>query len=456
MNIAGTGFQVWPLTTGNNDDPSLTLGKPTSFNCNTVPDRCPTGPLAYYLPGIIVTFSGQIVQAGGTGQIVYQDRLCGALFDSFDWIQCWHGNQVSANHVKGADWFPIEYNAMGFRHPLRIRNFVAAAGNGTYPFEISVFVPACSGFGRLFLETMQLSTLFRNSQLKINVAALSVLQNFSPGATFTNLTARASAVLVPRQELVLGPAVEWILTQIVAGSNSPQVQIKNFGTDTQMQGVEPGGGVISLMELCLVGDQGGAFTADTITQYQFPWRGQQVTQHPQAIMAQVIGGMPNDRNHAFNTTPTGGISDFTGYPYAQNNTGAMPANPNQDLTGAYAWIMAQGADQLELTDLQTADSDQSYFLTSSSPFGATHMVLGQYARSWQASMVQNWVQQITAGGAGSLAAYVLGASGLASAQLHRRTPKARHITSQDQARYLAYQFAPAPVAGKLAGSPAGR
>lgn len=440
MNISGTGFQVWPLTTGNNDDPTLTAGKPTSFNCNTVPDRCPTGPLANYMPGIEVTFSGTVVQAGGAGSAIFADRFAGALFDSFDWIQCWHGNQTSANYVKGVNWFPMSYNAMGFRGPVRVPSLIAAAANGTYTFDYTVFVPACSGFGRLFLETMQLAVLFRNSQLKVNVAPASVLTNMSAGATFGAITARASAILVPRQDLVLGPAIEWVLTQIVAGTSSPQVQVKGFGTDTQMQGVEAGGGVITLMELTSIMDQGGVFTGENVTQYQFPWRGQQVTQHMQAIVSQVITGMPNDRAQIISPTVVVGNTDFIGYPYQLGNLQTAGAAANLDQRNLYGWIMAQGADNLELTQLQTADTDQSYFLTVSGGFAAgSHQILGQFARSWQQQMVQNWVGQVTAGGGASLAAYVLG-NNYTKASLKRRTPRAQHVITADQTRYLPWQL----------------
>jgi hypothetical protein len=438
MNLTGTGIQVWPLTTGSNDEPLLTPGKPTSFSCSTVPDRCPTGPLANYLPGIIVTFFGQVVQAGGAGAPIYPDRFCGALFESLDWAQCWHGVQVSSNYVKGIHWFPTEFNAMGFRHPLRVRSIVAPAANGTYAFEQSIFVPACSGFGKLFLETMQLALLFRNSQLKINAAQTAALTTMSPGASITNLSARASACLVPRQDLVLGPAIETVLTTVVAGSASPQVEIKNFGTDTQLQGVESGGGVITLLELSSVNDQGGAFACENVVQYNFPWRGQTQSYHPQALLQTVIGALPNDRNQ---TTPDlTDNTDFVGYPYKQGNAPAA-GTANLDLVGMYGWIMAQGGNDLQLTELQTADVNQSYFLQVAGGFGAEHLILGQYARSWQQTMITNWVQQITAGGSGSLAQYVLGAQGLAAAKLGRRTPRTKHSISKDQLRYLPWQLA---------------
>jgi len=443
MNLTGTGFQVWPLTTGNNDDPSLSPGKPTSFNCNTVPDRCPTGPLAYYLPGIEVTFSGTVTQPAEGALPIFQDQFYGALFDSLDWIQCWHGSQISSSYVKGVNWMPIEYNAMGFRHPLRLSTLIAPATAGDYPFEVTIFVPACSMFGKMSLETMQLALLFRNSQLKVNVASSAALDAISTGAVFKapGVTARASAILVPRQELVLGPAIEWVLTQIVAGNNSSQVQIQNFGTDSQMQGVEPGGGVITLMELANVLNQEGVFVAENVTQFNFPWRGQQVTQHVQALISQIITGMPNDRPHTM-VFASGENNDFNGYPYTMANA-PLPGGgggSGVDATNLLGWIMAQGADDLDLTALQTADTPQSYFLTVDGGFnGGSHQVLQQFARSWQPAMVQNWIDQITAGGPGSLARYVL-QGGLSKAQPRRRAPKTKHIVTTDQTRYLAWQL----------------
>ena len=289
---------------------------------------------------------------------------------------------------------------------------------------------------------MQLAILFRNSQLKVNAAPAASLTAVSPGSTFTGggVTARASAVLVPRQDLVLGPATEWVLSQIVAGASSPQVQIKGFGTDSQLQGVEAGGGVITLMELSNVLQQGGVFAGENITQYQFPWRGQQVTQHPQAIVSQVVTGMPNDRNHAFAATGATNILDYAGYPYTQDDSPPSPEVSAVNLKNLYGWIMAQGADDLDLTQLQTADTNQSYFLTVTGGFSAgSHQVLGQFARSWQQDMVKNWVGQVTAGDGASLAAYVLGQNWKKSG-LRRRTPRSQHVVTHDQTRYLAWQL----------------
>lgn len=442
MDLNGTGSQSWPLTTGNNDNPSLVQGKPTSFFCNTVPDRCPTGPLAYALPYVLLTIAGTLTQPATSGSPVYYDVLRACLIDSIDWITAWHGTPVSANHVKGAFLPLVEYLSGGYRFATRQRPPIPAAA-GAYPFELTVAIPASSSkLGDNLSNTSQLALLYQTSQIKVNVAAAGVLDSVSTGATFTGgITARASAKLIPTTELVLGTAVETILHQTVAGANSPQVQIKGFGTDTLLNGVQAKGGVMWLGELTNVNLQGGVFAAENVTQYAFPWRGQQQTQHPQAILADFLGTMVNDRPHVMPTTVAGGDSEFTNYPYVMK-TSDQPTTTStlMDLKGLQAWIMVQGGDRFELTDCQTADSDQSYFLTVNGGFSAgSHLILARYARAWQAGMLNNWVGQITKGGSNSLAAYVLGQN-YARGQLRQRLP-ARHTLTPDQRTYLPWQFA---------------
>ena len=78
-------------------------------------------------------------------------------------------------------------------------------------------------------------------------------------------------------------------------------------------------------------------------------------------------------------------------------------------------------------------------------YTGTHQILGQYARSWQKSMRDNWVAQVMAGGGGSLAAYVLGTN-YGSAVLARRGAQGKSYTTADEARYLPWQLYPASVA----------
>jgi len=438
-----TGGQPWPLTTGNNDNPTLTQGRPTSFFCNTVPDRCPTGPLAYILPYVVLTIYGTVIQSGTLGSKVYSDDLVRALINSIDWITAWHGTPVSANHVLGSNLPVVEYVAGGYRYALR-RRPVTSATAATYPFQISVAIPASSSrLGRLMWDTSQLAALFQSSQLKINVADATVLAGMSTGATFGTLTARCSAQLFPTSELVLGTPVENILHQTVAGTNSPQVQIKGFGTDTMLNGVQSKGGVMFLGELTNVAGQGGAFAAEKITQFSFPWRGQQQIQHMEALVHGMLTAFPNDRPQNLPITPSGGDSEFANPPYTQNNddTSTTSTTTPLDETNLRWFPLGVNPDSdLQLTDLQTAENDQSYFLTSSNGFSGTHLILAQYARAFSESMRADWVKQVTKGGASSLAAYVLGPN-YTKANIGQRLPAGRHVITNDQLTYCPWQLA---------------
>jgi hypothetical protein len=448
MRKNATGSQSWPLTTGNNDNPTLTPGAPTSFFCNTVPDRAPGG-LAYYLPYVLLTIVGTVQQSGTAGVAIAYDVLRQCIIDSIDWITAWHGTVVSANHVKGK-WLPIvEYVSGGYGYATRQPEVIPAAA-GTYPFEMTIAIPASScAIGELESNTSQLALLFQTSQIKVNVAAASVLTSVSPGATLGPITARASAQLNPSPELILGTPVEWILEQTVAGASSPQVQIKGFGTDTLVQGVENKGGVLWLGELTNVNNQGGVFAAETVTGFSMPWANQQQTYHPQALISAMLTGLPNQRPAVFPTTVTKGDAEGNVFPYAANTSNETTTTSTlMTAKGLLAWIIRQAAQDAQLTNAQTAENDQSYFLNLNTTFSAgSHLILGAYARRFTRDMRMNWLGQVSKGGSNSLAAHVLGnnwQSAVTNAQrndLRQRIPRARHVTTPDQMTYLPFQLA---------------
>jgi hypothetical protein len=442
MQRLGTGAQAWALTTGNNSNPSLSQGQATNFFCNTVPDRCQTGPLAYLLPFVILTIYGNVVQAGTAGSVVYTDDLTAALIQSINWITAWHGTPVSSNHVLGSNLPIVEYINGGYRYALRRRPAIAAAA-GTYPFQLSVAIPASAArYGHLMRNTSQLAKCFQTSQLQINVAAASVMTALSTGATLTSLTAKCSAILYPTTELVLGTPVENILHQTVAGTNSSEVQIKGFGTSTLLNGVQPKGGVLFLGELTNQGQQNGVFAAENVTQLQFPWRGQQQINHIEALVSPFMQAQGSSRPQTQPGILTGGDSEFAGYPYNMSNSDQMTtaASAAMDLKGLRVFPLVYADDEVSLTDLETADGDASYFLTVSGGFSSgTHQVLAQYAKAWQPSMVNDWQKLITDGDGGSLAAYVLGQN-WRQGKIGRRLPFGRYTMTEDQKTYLPYQF----------------
>jgi hypothetical protein len=433
-----TGGQLWKLQAGSNDTPTLTMGTTTKWQLNDVPDRCPTGNLAYYLPYLLLTITGTVTQAGGTGVAIPKDRLVALLIQSIDWNNAWHGTPVSADHVLGTNLRVVEFHAGGFEYAQRQANEIAAA-NGATTFTLTIAVPACDRRGGLISETSQLSLLYQPSNFKLNMAAASVLTAFSPGATFSGLVGQLSAYLDPRQEIVLGTPVEWILHQIVAGGNA--VKIDGFGRDTMLSGVEQKAGVLFLGELTTQNGQGGVFSSDEVTEFAFNWRGQQKYTHIDAWYSMMDRAYPNWRTiNSPATYATSAPNDYNSMPFGFTNQDGNPAASSGDRGGRLFFPIALGGDELRLTDVQTADRDETYFLTVSGGFDAgDHLVLAQYAKVFTAQKQADFISRVCDGGANSLAAYVLGKN-YTAAQLHKRGPRSKHVLTPDEQTYLALQF----------------
>lgn len=442
MKKFATGAQSYPLTTGNNSLPDITQDDVTTFFLRTVPDRAPTGPLAYILPFLILTIYGNVVQTGTGGSAIQEEDLIGALIDSIDWNGTYFGTPVSGNFVFGRNLPVTQVLSGGYRKALRTKPPIGPAA-GTTPFRVSVMIPAASCMlGGGMIETSQLAILFKGSQIDINWAPATVLTSLSTGATFSGLKARCSAIVYPTTDLILGTPVETVLHQVVAGSggDNNQVTIEGFGRKTMLTNVEKKGGVVYLGELTNVGLQTGVFEANNITQYAFDWRGQVQQKHIEALLSPALLAMPNDRPQTMPLRVTGGDAEYNSYPYFQGFNDAV-TNGLDDMTGLRIFPMVYGDDALQLSDLQTADQDEDYFLNIDGGFDpGSHQILGLYAKQWQASFRDAWVKTITDGGAGSLAAYVLGKD-WAKAQLAQRLPGGRHIVTGDQMTYLPWQLA---------------
>lgn len=443
--------QLWPLKSGSTNQPALTPGTQASFQFTDVPDRPPAGPLAYYLPGVKLTFAGNIVQSGSTGSQIYSDEFFGALFSSLGWIQCWQGTALRTSDILGIHWAVTEYMAGGRRYDSDVRAVMAEGPNGTYPFEVTMFVPFLSDRRTsLEPETMQLALMARASQLQINFAPASALTSLSTGASLDSVTVSASAILVPRAELILGTPIENILTQVVAGAGN-SVTIQNFGVDTGLTGVDPGGGVLDLLFLTTANQQDGSFNASNITDFQWQWRGQTYTQDILGLLSQWKRLLPTPYLNTLATVNTGS-APLQGIPYSiQNSTqfGQLTTPVRAELTNQLLfWGLIISGMRCRLSSLQTASSDQTFNMTVTGGYSGTHKILGRYARSWQKPMRDQWVAQVLAGGAGSLAANVLGPN-YGSAKLLQRGAAGKPYTTADETRYLPWQLFPrAAVAGR--------
>ena len=439
----GSGITASPLLSGSTDAPVPVAGNQTSFFFNTVPDRCPSPGLAYILPFILLTLQCAVTQSGGNGLVLQGDRLPGLLFDSFEVSNAWHATPISANNVKGVHHAVWEFVCNGFRYAARRPEAVPAA-NGVYNREINIILPLSMRAGSLLRETAQLALLYQNAQMKVNMAPTTRLTTASPGSSvaFTNL--RASAILVPTTELVLGTPFELVLSQFASGGS--MVQIPKFGTDTSLSGVQAKGGVGWCGWLTGELDQGGSFVSANVTQYNFDWRGQQFTNHMAAIALAQMWAQPNDlpRVGTGDTSAANpAIQDVNNFPYTQANAVRSAVNMNE--SSMLAWPLVPGSDDLQLTDLQTAAGDQKFNATVTGGFGGTpHLVLGYYARVWEQAKAVDWVNQLMAGGSNSLAAYVLGgvsqANAAAALGLQVRRPRTQVSLTGDQATYLSHQL----------------
>src|SRR6185503_10208868 len=244
----------------------------------------------------------------------------------------WHGTPVSAVNCLGEHLRMIEYVGGGYRYIGRWGSDVDGASD--VPFELDVAVPLSKGQGDLMKDTSQLALLYQPASVFVNFKGASVLDAFSTGATWEDLNARCSCKLDARQEIVFGTGVEWILHRTNASANGTEIQIKGFGRNSKLTGVEPKGGVLSLMELSNVAGQGGVFGANNLTDYEFGWRGQRLTQHLSAVLLQLLDQKtPQDPNIS---VPAGTApSDFNRWPY-DHGASAIYTSRSANLL---AWFM---------------------------------------------------------------------------------------------------------------------
>jgi hypothetical protein len=438
MEEAGTGGNSWPLKSASGENPTVTQGKPITFLFTDLPPMCPSGPLANYLSGCFLTIAGTLTQPSEGGTPIPRDVLPGLFIDSIDWTQSFFGAVVSTNYFKGKFLPVMEYQANGFKYAQHQAGAIPV--NGAFPFSFTVWVPAASDRrGRLISATSQLALLFQPSQCKINFAGASALDDFSDGATASNLTCRLTADLDPRQELVMGTPMEWVLHEIAAAGST--VKIEGFGRNTAFTGVEEKGGVAFLGELTGNANQDGIIIPEDISQISFQWRGQGELQDIIAWVNKFSGLMPNDRPQQGGVTPgtntSPALNDFDGFPYTMSRGDLNAVDIDLVNLRFFPWVM--GGRELRLTDLQTAQQDQTAYVTQSTPFSGTHQIVAQYARQWQVGKRAAWESLVRGSG---LLEYCYGNAGAASAKMVQRIPLSKHYTTPDQQTYLPFALQP--------------
>ncbi len=411
---------------------------------NDVPARCPTGPLAYYIPALILTFLGGLVNVAEAPSPVHVMDLPGLIIQSVEVRDVWHGVPVSSQYWLGEHLRIHEFIGSGYQYAQRMPGISTPAATNTTNGTFQVRIPLSGGEGELLRETSNLALLYQPGSVVVTMKSASVLDGQSTGTTWAG-SVLCDLELDPRPELVLGTAIEHVLHRQVAAPTDPDIQIKGFGRSSKLTGVEAKGGVMHLMELtsATTGETGaglgGVFTLDDVVRYSFDWRGQKITSNVRAVLSTMLAQMGHwpDVSSPGNS-PTDGSnasSERTTFPYAQ--IGANTGNADPLNSFAQAWLMVCSGMNARLTDVQTADSDQTYHLEGPTYDTGDHLIIGRYAKVWSEGKRDDWVAQIRRAG---LDTYVLG-RGAAGAKMQQRVPTDKHVLTADMPTYLAYMYA---------------
>lgn len=417
-----TGYQVFPLLSGGNDVPTLTQGAATNWDLSAIPISI--GNMAYYVLGLVLTIYGTVVQSGGTGVPIMPDTLTASVLSSVELRNCWHGTPISQAFALGQYLPLMEYLGCGYRLPRREMLPIPAA-NGTTLFQRTIVLPLCIGQYPTPHHTAQLAIAYKTAQLVMNVnTAANMLTAVSPGASFGALTARASVILDPHPSLLLAPGTYWVDYQSPASSSQAQIILNSFGNAPTITGSDPNDGVLGLYAIGNGAVTGsglgqlplpGSFNPGVVASYEFPWRSQFKTNHPEAIAAAqflALGG--NGRQTWLGDSTTFTAIDSQGFPYENGDQLAVSpptATSKPILQGMYGFPMVMPAEDLNLGTVQTAQSNQAYYLTlTTGSFSGTNHTLAWHVSSWSGQKQADWISQVIGSG---LAKTVLGTNSVA-------------------------------------------
>jgi hypothetical protein len=409
----GVGYQLFPLQSGGNDNPSLTQGNPTSYALDAVP--IVNGNRANYLLGVLVTIAGLFTQTNVTTNTeVFWDNFFQGLIQSIEVRNAWHGSPLNAQHTLGVYWPIIEYVGCGFRYAARRKGSFPSTANVVYGFSYTFMVPLCRGTNAKPVKTSQLQLLYKKAQMVLNIAPASTISGLSLSSTLTSMTCRASAVLQAHRSIWLAPGLEWVDYQNTASSSQSQIPLLNFGNTTNLTGTKSNAGIAFLGAITNVNGLPGSFKADDLTQYQFPFLGQYLIQHMPAVLAQQLMSMGAQRTLG-GTKRQGAIAanqgnDVSGFPYiidTQDGTGTTVAAANELANLMFFPLVTQAEDGQD-SKVWQAYGDQSYNLIGPA-FSGTNHTLAQHLRAWEDGKETDFAAQVISSG---LAQEVLGTSEL--------------------------------------------
>lgn len=391
-----TGWRKWPLRGDAGDNPTFVHSGTIQFDLKNLPLH--TGNLANYLAAIQLTFAGtyNINATSGNVTPITPDELTRMLIDSIDLQGAWHGRPLAQQHIRGATLPLIEHISCGHQWGSRHRMPLQAAATGAQSFYHTVTLPLAYFLGEKGHHTAQLALFYKDAQLIINTAALSILQAVNPNATFPSVTVRASALLLAEPELRIGPAQEWQEFRQSAQANNDTVDLDSLGNMTSLEGVEPGAGIDTILAETSVCGQLGSFELGTVTRFSAPFRDQTQTNHIPPFMHEweQQTGFGEGADDMIRNSETAAQARI-GF---KDPRASMPYEP---LSGAVANVLGGtalnnhgrafpiivGSRNLETSKLQVIEGTQTYYLTAT--FSGVHRTLVHQYKSWTPAKLQD-------------------------------------------------------------------
>jgi len=411
-----TGIIPWRLTGPGGQRQRFVPGQQLSWLMKTLPPVT-DGKLCNFLLGLMVTVIGSVVVGegvSGEGAVVPGSDLARSkintqwdiirmLISSLEVNSAWHGTALSSQHVKGSFLQLMELVGNGMERPYRLRppmRYNAQSTDRRHYFRFSFFVPLSLLCGVKGHHTALPTVCYEDAQLQLN---LGTGTNTWGSAIYTDIAGvkdcqfDVSALMLPQDEVWVGPAVQWIdYQQKLAGE---AVDINGLGTVSTMDRTEKGAGIAGLFWLSnRLGMPGPAMVRD-ITDLTFPFRGCVHTTHIDPLVRQfeTIMGCKQDVAGPFVDIAGDGADeasgDVGGFPYDDFDYGVsesgdsdadatLPPNPS-------ILSLVTPTKDLEVTKVQVSEGTQQLqmqfrdgVLTGDGCTGATHHILACQLHSW--------------------------------------------------------------------------
>lgn len=414
-----TGIIPWRLKgDGGGETQRFQGGETLSWLMKSVPSVT-DGKLCNYMLGLIVTVFGSLQVVLGEGQPAHPGSngarggirtmwdVLRNLIASIEVRSAWHGTAISAQHVKGSFLQLIECIGNGLERPYRIRPPMLydaqASPQPRQYFRYNFFVPLCLLAGTKGHHTALPACMYRNAEFVLNCG--SGTSSMFPMALndvagVKDCQFQVSALLLPEDEVRVGPAVQWIdYQQKVSGE---AVDINGLGTVSTMDRTEKGAGIAGLFWLSNREQLPGPGMVRDISDLTFPFRGIVHTKHFDAIITQLetIMGCKQDVAGAFIGLDGDGSSeasgDVGGFPYDDYDYGTSELGQGYPLAlerpNPVVLPLICPTKDLEATKVQQSEGTQQLqiqfrgdaTLLGYDPTIGTHHLLACQLHSWTA------------------------------------------------------------------------